>query len=124
MGIYQDIQDDLKEAMDDDLADAVATLTITETASSTSYNPVDGEPSNTPVVNSMRCIVVDADLKDEQSPESETSINDLEVMVLDSEITTNLRTGLLANVRGADYEVMQYKIDPAGATHNLELRRR
>ena len=124
MGIYADIQADLKEAMDDDLADAVATLTITENASSTAYDPVGGGVTSLPVVNTMRCIIVDADLQDEQSPESDTSINDLEVMVLDSEKTVDFRTGLLANVRGSDYEVMQHKIDPAGATHNLELRRR
>jgi hypothetical protein len=124
MGIYQDIQDDMKEAMDDDLADAVAILTITENASSTSYDPVGGLPSSTPVVNSMRCIIVDADLRDEQSPESDTSISMIEVMILDSERTTVFRTGVSANVRGSDYEVMQYKVDPAGATHNLELRRR
>ena len=123
MGIYADIQADMKEAMDDDLADAVATLTITETVSSNSYDPVNGSVSNTPVVNTMRCIVVDADLKDENEPDSDTTINDLEVMVLDSEKTTSFRVGLEANVRGLDYKVAQYKVDPVGATHNLELRR-
>ena len=124
MGMYSDIQSDLKDAMDGDLADAVATLVITETASSSVYDPVSGGSANTPVINSMRCIIVDADLSDEGDPESDTTSNDLEVMVLDSEKTTNFAVGLDANVRGSDYEVMQYKIDPVGATHNLELRRR
>jgi hypothetical protein len=99
-------------------------LVITEIASSNSYNPVGGSVSNTPVISTMRCIVVDADMQDEQKPYSDTTINDLEVMVLDSERTCDFRTGLLANVRGADYEVKQYKVDPVGATHSLELRRR
>lgn len=123
MGIYADIQADLKEAMDDDLADAVATLTITETVSSTAYDPATGTITNTPVVNTMRCIVVDADDKDEGQPYSDTTSNDLEVMVLDSEKTVNFRVGLQANVRGLDYKIEQYKKDPAGATHSLELRR-
>ncbi len=124
MGIYADIQEDMKEAMDEDLADAVATLTIKESTTSTAYDPVGGGASSTPVVSTMRCIIVDADLQDEQEPFSDTTINDLEVMILDSEKTCSFRTGLLANVRGMNYEVKQYKIDPAGATHNLELRRR
>lgn len=129
MGIYADIQSDLKEAMDDDLADAVATLTISETVSSISYNPVDGTPSSTPVINSMRCVIVDADLKDETDPSSDTTINDLEVIVLDSEKTTNFRVGISANIKrlnddvGVDYVVAEYKVDPARATHSLELRR-
>lgn len=123
MGIYADIQADVKEAMDDDLADAVATLTITETVSSIAYDPLTGTATNTPVVSTMRCIVVDADLKDEKEPDSDTTVNDLEVMVLDSEKTTNFRVGLEASVRGLDYKVAQYKVDPAGATHSLELRR-
>lgn len=123
MGIYADIQADMKEAMDDDLADAVATLTITEKASSTSYNPVGGSVTNIPVINTMRCVIVDADLKDEGEVYSETTSSDIEVMVLDSERTGTFKIGDEANVRGLDYLIRQYKIDPAGATHNLELRR-
>ena len=124
MCIYADIQIDMKEAMDNDLADAVATLTITETASSSTYDPITGGTTNVPVINTMRCIIVDADLSDEINPFSDTTTNDLEIMILDSEKTVDFQVGLDANVRGSDYEVMQHKIDPAGATHNLELRRR
>ena len=123
MGIYADIQADLKEAMDDDLADATATLTITETVSSTSYDPLLGEVTATPVVNTMRCVIVDSNLKDETKPDSDTTIADLEVMVLDSERTTAFRVGLNATVRGVEYIVSAYEVDPAGATHTLQLRR-
>lgn len=122
MGIYADIQADLKEAMDDDLADAVATLTIIETASSTTYDPSAGEVLNVPVIGIMRCLIVDADLESEIAPDSDSSKNDIEVLVLDSEKTIDFKTGVTANVRDKDYEVMRYKIDPVGATHNLELR--
>lgn len=124
MGMYADIQADMKEAMAGDLADAVAVLTVTESASSTVYDPVTGGITNVPVIASMNCIIVDADLKDEIDPDSNTSTNDLEVMVLDSEKTAEFSVGIDVNVRGSDYEVMKYKIDPSGATHNLGLRRR
>ena len=117
MGIYADIQADLKEAMDDDLADATATLTITETVSSTSYDPLLGEVTATPVVNTMRCVIVDSNLKDETKPDSDTTI------ALDSERTTAFRVGLNATVRGVEYIVSAYEVDPAGATHTLQLRR-
>jgi len=122
MGIYSDIQADIKEAMGDDLADAVATLVITETASSTSYNAVSGDITNTPVISTMRCIVVDAELDDENEVYSETTNQSLEVMILDSERTCTFNAGLMASVRGIDYEVMKHRVDPAGATHSLELR--
>lgn len=124
MGIYSDIQADLKDAMDGDLADAVATLTIIEKSSSTSYDPVVGNPSDTPVTYTMRSIVVDADLEDEQKSFMDTTINDIEVMVLDTERTCEFVIGMWATVRGKDYIIAQYKVDPAGATHNLQLRRR
>ena len=122
MGIYNDIQEDLKEAMADDLADAVASLVITETSSSTSYNPANGTVSDVPVVSTMRCIVVDSDVQDEQEAYSETTKNMIEVMVLDSEKTCEFKTGLMASVRGSDYEVSKYNVDPVGATHSLYLR--
>lgn len=124
MGIYSDIQADFKEEMDGDLADAVATLAITETESSTIYDPATGMPTSSDVISSMRCLVVDADMKDEHDPDLPTSLNDLEVMVLDSEKTCDFKLDLLATVRGSDYEVKTYKVDPAGATHSLELRKR
>jgi len=124
MGIYNNIQIDMKEAMDDDLKDATATLTITETESSNTYDPINGTVSSTPIINTMRCIIVGPDDSDEQDPENPASTNDLEVMVLDSEKTVTFKLGLTANVRGSDYEISKYKVDPAGATHNLNLRRK
>jgi len=107
MGIYADIQSDMKEAMADDLADAVAVLTITEVADSTSYDPVDGSVSDVPVISTMNCIIVDADIKEQSSYESATETYDLEVMVLDSEKSTDFKTGLFASVRGLGYEVIR-----------------
>lgn len=124
MGIYSDIQADMKEAMADDLLDAVAVLTITEVADSTAYDPVDGGVTDVPVISIMDCIIVDADIKEQSSFESATETYDLEVMVLDSDKTTDFKTGLFANVRSLDYEIMNYKVDPAGATHSLSLRRK
>lgn len=124
MGIYADIQADFKEEMDGDLADAVAVLTITEKSSSVAYDPATGTQSSTPVISVMRCLVVDADLKQEAGADEDTTVNDLEIMILDSEKTCDFKTNLFANVRSLDYEVKKYMVDPAGATHSLELRRR
>lgn len=124
MGIYSDIQKDLKEAMDTDLSDAVAILTISDTTTNSVYDPVTGASTGLPIPSAMRCIIVDTDDSEEEGVSSDSYSRDLEVMVLDSEKTTDFKIGYLAKVRGIDYIVSQYKIDPVGATHSLEMRRK
>ena len=122
MGVYQDIQDDMKEAMLDDLADAVALLTITESASSTAYNPVGGTVSSTPVVATMNCIVLGDD--EEKKDNKDSSTDYVKLLVLDSEKTVDeFKVGMKATVRNTDYTIGKVGIDPVGATHTLKCRK-
>jgi len=123
MGIYQDIQDDLREAMLDDLADAVATLVITEEVTSTSYNPVGGGVVvATPNIYTMQCIV----LKDheENKDGEDTSTDFVKILILDSDKTVpEFKPGMKATVRNTDYEIGKVGIDAVGATHTLKCRK-
>lgn len=121
MGIYTDIQADVKEAMEDDLLDTVAVLTISESTGAV-YNPATGGITDTPTVSVMDCIL--GDDKTGEDVEEETSTDFITVIILDSDKTTSFKTGQNANVRGSDYEVTGYEVDPAGATHILKCRRR
>lgn len=123
MGIYQDIQDDLKEAMLDDLADAVAVLVVTEEVSSMTYNPVGGVPTIAlPEVYTMNCIV----MKDheEKKDGEDTTTDFVELLVLDTDKTIDVfKPGMKANVRNTDYQIGKVGIDPVGATHTLKCRK-
>lgn len=126
MGVYLDIQTDMKEAMAGDLADAVATLTITESVSSTTYDPTAGVGSAavaaTPVVYTMDCIIPGDE--QEEKDMSDTSMDFVEILVLDSMKTLEVfKPGMKANVRDTDYEIGKVEIDPVGATHTLKCRK-
>jgi len=123
MGIYQDIQDDLKEAMLDDLADAVAVLVITEEVSSTTYDPlVGGGATSVPNVYTMNCIVIGD--HEENKDGEDTSTDFVKLLVLDSDKTVpEFKPGMKATVRNTDYEIGKVGIDAVGATHKLKCRK-
>jgi len=126
MGIYQDIQDDLKEEMLSDLSDAVATLVITEEVSSTSYDPTagvgDAAVSSVPVVYTMDCIVIGD--HEEKKDGEDTTTDFINVLVLDVDKTVpEFKPGMKANVRNTDYQIGRVKIDSVGATHRLKCRK-
>lgn len=122
MGIYQDIQDDLKEAMLDDLADAVATLVVTEEVSSTAYNPVGGGVTSTPVIYTMDCIIMGD--HEEKKDGQDTSTDYMKLLILDSDKTVpEFKPGMKATVRGTDYKIGKVGIDSAGATHTIKCRK-
>lgn len=122
MGIYQDIQDELKEAMKDDLLDAVAILTVTEEESSTTYNPVGGVVSSTPIVYTMNCIILDDE--EENKDGEDTSVDFIELLILDSDKTVpKFKTRMKVTVRETNYEIGKIEIDPVGATHTIKCRK-
>lgn len=121
MGIYQDIQTDIREAMNGDLADAVAVLTITDSPDP-SYNPVGGVITNTSVVYTMDCIIITD--HEENKDGEDTSTDFVELLVLDSDKTvTEFKPDMKATVRGTDYQIGKVDIDPVGATHTLKCRK-
>ena len=122
MGLYQDIQDDVTEAMAGDLADAVAILVITESVSSTAYNPVGGTVTSTPVQYTMECIVMGDD--EEKKDEEDYSTDYVKLLILDSKRTIpEFKVGMKATVRQADYTIGKITIDPVGATYVLKCRK-
>ena len=122
MGMYQDIQDDIKEAMLDDLADAVATLVITEEVSSTAYDVATGTVSSLPNTYTMDCIIVKD--KEEKKDMQDTSTDFFKFLVLDSYKTVpEFKPGMKATVRNTDYEIGMVDIDPVGATHVIKCRK-
>ena len=122
MGLYQDIQNDVSEAMAGDLLDAVASLVVTESVSSTAYNPVGGTVSNTPVQYTMDCIVMDDD--EEKKDEEDYSTDYVKLLILDSKRTIpEFKVGMKATVRESDYTIGKVTIDPVGATYVLKCRK-
>lgn len=121
MGIYSDLQSDLKEAFDDDLFDAVEVLTIKDVQQG-AYDPVTGLTSDTILTYKTRCIV----LMDEVEEENDTPIqtDQLKLLVLDSEKKIEeFKTGLVLTVRGSEYELVYVKTDSAKATHVLYCKK-
>lgn len=125
MGIYQDIQTDLREAMDTDLKDAVYTLTITEEVSSSVYDPTAGVGDavlSTPVIYTMDCIIIKD--HEENKDGDDTSTDFVRLLILDSDKTVpEFKPGMKANVRNTDYEIGKVGIDAVGATHKLKCRK-
>lgn len=125
MGMYQDIQNDMREAMDGDLSDAVETLVITEEVSSTTYDPTAGAVnpvSSTPVTYTMDCIVIGD--HEENKDLQDTSTDFVKLLVLDVDKTVpEFKPGMKANVRNTDYEIGKVNIDAVGATHRLKCRK-
>ena len=120
MGLYADIQKDIGEALDDDLSDAVKSVTIVhETISD--YDTATG----TPVVESLsydtRCIVIDSDA--ERGSDNTLSEGDIEVLILDSEKEVDkFIIGMDVIIGDDTYEIKGLMVDPAGATHTLKCR--
>ncbi len=126
MGVYTDIQTDVKEAMAGDLFDAVASLVITESVSSTVYDPTagvgDAAVSAAPIIYTMDCLFL-GDAEENKDLE-DTSMHMTKLLVLSSLKTVpEFKVGMKATVRGSDYEIGKIKIDPVGATHELKCRK-
>jgi len=122
MGLYTDLQADLKSAFDGDLSDATDTLVITmENVSA--YDPALGQPVSTTESFSMRCVV----LKDliGQDPDDPLKSDELLILVLDSEKTVDsFAVEMEVAIRGAKYEINGLAIDPVSATHTLKCRKK
>lgn len=126
MGIYQDVQTDMREAMDGDLSDAVAVLVVAEEVTSTTYDPTagvgDAAVDSVPNVYTMDCIIMED--HEENKDLKDTSTDFVELLILDSDKTIPVfKPGMKATVRDTDYEIGKVDIDPVGATHTLKCRK-
>ena len=121
MGLRDEITADIKDAFDTDLADAVQPFTGSRT--------VQGEPSiediltNTVGSNSTTINYsgrgVFSSYRDIEVDNDSIKMNDVKLIVLQSEVTTRPQLDDVIN----GYQVVAVNQDPASVTWNLQLRK-
>lgn len=113
MGLYDDIQVDVKEALLTDLNDAYLDFSVTA-INSTSYDAETGQVVNDSVIESFKGVRtkfvegIDLDLP-------ETTIA-LEVLVLDSDKPFAFEENQTITHLAKDYNIVSIDVDPANAT--------
>lgn len=126
MGLRDDLQIDLAEAFDTDLADAVSAFTG-EYMGPGEYDPLTETTTAQPVFYSGRGVLDDYDSR--RIDGLNIKIGDLRLICLVNETTDKPAIGHLITVTdlitGAptEYRIVKPEIDPAGAHYELQLRK-
>ncbi len=115
MGIREDVQRDIAEAFDTDLADAVRAFTLTR-VTGTGYDPLTGDETQTTDTFDSRGVF--GGFKTEQVDNQHILATDEELTVLQNELDTTPEIG--DDITGK--RVMNVWADPAGATWTIQLR--
>ncbi len=122
MGLRDDIQADLAEAFDDDLADAVTAFTGVRTVASDTddgiddwMNPPDA-PSNNALTYTGRGVF--ADYTAYEIDNDIVQASDVKLICLANEITAEP----IADDKINDYQVVRVNKDPALASYEIQLR--
>ena len=119
MGIYAELQADLAEALDTDLADAAMVLTYIEVTSGT-YDPSTGAPSGTTNNYSTRGVV---SVIGKQHADGEVlKVGDYAFLILDSEIDATPDVGQIIRYDSKDYIINNVYQDEVNATWVLTGR--
>lgn len=121
MGIYSDLTKDLTDAFNGDLADAIVSLVISVSTVS-DYDPVLGKPVETTKTTTIRGVK----LKDNIGEHIDEPIDsdEMVVMVLDAEkIIDEFKLEMSIDVGDRTFKIKGVKIDPAGVTHTIKLRK-
>lgn len=122
MGLRDDLQADLAEAFDDDLADAVTAFTGVRTVASETDDGVDdwmnppGEPSASTLTYSGRGVFTDYSTYELNS--DIINVTDVKLIVLQNEIAAEP----IADDKINGYSVVRVSKDPALATYEIQLR--
>ena len=122
MGLRDDIQADLAEAFDDELADAVTAFTGVRTVASDTDDGVDdwmnppGEPSASTLTYSGRGVFTDYSKYELDS--DIINVTDVKLICLANEITNEP----IADDKINGYSVVRVSKDPALATYEIQLR--
>lgn len=123
MGLYNDLQTDLAEAFDDDLADATTLLTIVAFEENPTYDPVTGTvtPSETTYTD-VRAVPyhdVEGEIMDEHGNKFDTKF-----LILDSEKkVTAFVLGMKVTYNTDTFRVDGIDTDAAQATHSVFCRK-
>lgn len=122
MGLRDDLQADLAEAFDDDLADAVTAFIGTRTVASDTdtgiddwMNPPDA-PSSSTLTYTGRGVFTDYSTYELNS--DIINVTDVKLIVLQNEITAEP----IADDKINSYSVVRVSKDPASATYEIQLR--
>lgn len=122
MGLRDDIQADLAEAFNEDLADAVTAFTGTRTVASDIDDGVDdwmnppGTPSNSTITYTGRGVFADYSAYELES--DIINVTDVKLICLTNEITNEP----IADDKINGYSVVRVDKDPAEAAYEIQLR--
>lgn len=121
MGIYDDIQNDVGEALLDDLSDAYISFTVVEMTGEPVYSPVSG--TYTQSENPQSCMGVNISEMLGENFDKPDRLNSIEMLVLDKDKPFTFAIGQRIEMdSGRKYKISGILGDPAGATWTLSGR--
>lgn len=119
MGLYTDITNDIVNAFDTTLADAISVINITEFGTS-SYNPTTGTTTKSQTVYTTRGVVIS--LSQEDIRDEPTLKGGVNIIILDTEKQiSQFKIGMRIQIDNDEryYKLSYINTDPARITHNL-----
>lgn len=120
MGIYEDIQNDLGEALDGDLNDAYLSFVVVEMVG----DPVYDQDTRTYAYleNPQNCNGVDlSELQGERFDHPDVH-NVIEILVLDKDKPFDFKIGQRIEMKTRNYKISGIESDPAGSTWTISGR--
>jgi len=127
MGMRDEIQAELAEAFDDDLADAVSAFAGTYQGPGV-YDPVTEETTAVPVTYTGRGVLAKYETK--RIDNINILSGDLQLIALTNEVTDRPAEGhtitapdLADRAKSISYLVKSVQVDPASATYQIQLRK-
>jgi len=118
MGLYDDLQKDVGNALRTDLLDAYVDFTITD-FSGESYDPVTGVPSSTETVFPFKGVALTE--KSKARIDSSEEEHDLVLLVMDADRPLVFEEEQMITVvgDGTEYRLMKIETDPVKASWTL-----
>ncbi len=120
MSLKTEIQADLAEAMNEDLAEAVVAFTYTVPVNSSNYNPTTGQVSPSGTTAGGRGIMYDLSLKEITNLPPLKNVSKRAV-VLQNELSLTPEVDGTLDCPDGVYAVLHVMPDPVGATWELYL---
>jgi len=117
VGIYDDIQNDLGEALDSDLSDVYVDFNVVEMSGDPVYD-VDTRSYTTPE-NSKPCKGIDLLEMQGELFDKPGIANTIEILVLDKDKPFIFRIGQRVEINSRNYRISGIINDPAGATWTI-----
>ncbi|WP_151834417.1 glutamate 5-kinase [Acinetobacter junii] len=127
MGLRDELQADIAEALNSDLADAVDSFTCTR-KKLVSSNPATGEDTYTEYIYSGRGVLFGSYLKDLVKP-TDYRATDSKALLLQNEVKDSAGTLVEPDVNdiwvieGGNYRVVSYSQDPSSSVWTCQLRK-